>query len=287
MTDVTRPALRYHGSKWLAAPWIIGHFPDHHCYVELFGGGAAVLLRKDPSPIEVYNDSDGEIVNFFRVLRNRPKQLLKMLELTPYARAELDLSYENHAGTIERARRTFVRMWQGHQSSRPAARPSWRYQKSPNRRYVIKDFTQLGFLEGAIARFREVQIECGSYEDVIRRFDTPNTLFYCDPPYVTATRSERWREKAYGAHEFSDEDHRALAKRLKGIEGMAVVSGYPSALYDELYAGWTRTTKSMAVDGRPHRSGNKAQRRRVEALWISPAASARARQGSMFQETAP
>ncbi|HFC10149.1 MAG TPA: DNA adenine methylase, partial [Chloroflexi bacterium] len=90
MTTLAPPApiLRYHGAKWKIAPWIIQHFPPHTTYVEVFGGSAGVLLRKPPAPIEVYNDLDGEVVNFFRVLRERPEELARAVEFTPYARAE-------------------------------------------------------------------------------------------------------------------------------------------------------------------------------------------------------
>ena len=94
VTKIARPALRYHGGKWNLASWIISHFPVHECYVEPFGGAASVLLQKSRSPLEVYNDLDGRVVSFFSVLRERPDELARLLSLTPYARAEYELSYE-------------------------------------------------------------------------------------------------------------------------------------------------------------------------------------------------
>lgn len=289
MSDVkiTRPVLRYYGSKWALAPWIIAHFPVHHSYVELFGGGGAVLLRKAPSPIEVYNDADGQIVNFFRMVRERPAELVALLDATPYARAELDLAYEPTDDPLEAARRLFVRMWQGHGGSRATWRTGWRYQRNANqRRSVVANWRQHDRLLAVAERFKDVQIECADALTVIRRFDTAETLFYADPPYLADLRSERWGRVGYGEHELDEDGHRALAEALNNIEGMAIVSGYPSPLYDELYRGWGYFTQDVAVDGRVHRSSNGKQRRRTEALWVSPAALARARRVSMFAEGA-
>lgn len=104
-----RPALRYHGGKWRQGPKIIAHFGEHRVYTESFGGGASVLLRKPRSHAEVYNDLDGEIVNLFRVIRDRGEELCHKLMLTPFAREEFDLSYERIEDCVEQARRTLFR----------------------------------------------------------------------------------------------------------------------------------------------------------------------------------
>lgn len=110
MTTCSRPALRYHGSKWRAAPWIIAHLPDDHdVYIEPFGGSAAVLLQKARSPIEVYNDLDGDVVNFFRLLREQPDELIRAIHWTPFAHAEQQLSREPADDPLEAARRFYVR----------------------------------------------------------------------------------------------------------------------------------------------------------------------------------
>ena len=93
MTQITRPALRYYGGKWAVADWVIRHFPHHDCYVEPYGGAGSVLLNKQPSPLEVLNDLDGETVNFFRVLREQPEALMRAIELTPFSREEYECSY--------------------------------------------------------------------------------------------------------------------------------------------------------------------------------------------------
>lgn len=110
---IKRPVLRYHGGKWLLAPWIIEHFPAHKKYVEPFGGGGSVLLQKGRSDAEVYNDLDGAIVNLFRILRNREQteKLQWLLERTPYSRTEHQDAYEPSDDPVEQARRILIRSW--------------------------------------------------------------------------------------------------------------------------------------------------------------------------------
>lgn len=242
---VTRPALRYPGGKWRLAPWIIGHFPAHECYVEPFAGAASVLLRKDPAPYEVLNDRDGQVVNFFRVLRERPDEFIRRVELTPWSRREFELAAEPCDDPLERARRFFVRCWQSYSGGGVSHwSTGWAYQqrRSSNKPKVLTWLDQ-SHLCAVADRLRRVQIEADDALAVIRRFDTPDTLFYVDPPYVQSTRS-KWAGKMY-VYEMDDVDHRELARVLHAVEGMVVVSGYPSALYSELYAGWrVETTRS-------------------------------------------
>ena len=262
----SRPALRYYGGKWRIAPWILSHFPKHVCYVEPFGGGASVLLQKEPSRIEVYNDLDGEVVAFFRVLRERPQDLIRAIKLTPYSREEYKAAWEPATDELERARRLYVRSRQGRGGCTREAFTGWRFQRTDNRgKSLTGDWLTVAHLEDACKRFLEVQIENDDALKVIERYDTPQTLFYVDPPYVTDTRYETARREY--RHEMSDDDHRALAAGLQKIKGMVIVSGYPSELYQELYAGWRRVEMVTHTD-----SATAA----TECLWLSPSADARA-----------
>lgn len=108
-SKVTRPILRYHGGKWKLAPWIIANMPPHRGYIEPFGGGASVLLRKARSYAEVYNDLDGEVVNVFRVVRDRGEDILRALRLTPFAREEFIEAWEPSTDNVEQCRRTIIR----------------------------------------------------------------------------------------------------------------------------------------------------------------------------------
>ena len=268
-----RPALRYHGGKFRLAPWNLSHFPTHNHYVEVFGGGASVLLCKPPSKIETYNDIDHAVVTFFRVLRECPNELIRVLELTPWSREELKLSRRPADDELETARRLFVGAWQGRGKATAQWSTGWRYEVLPIRgvRAYADAIEATANLRLVAERLRRVQIECDDWRNVLARYDSPATLFYLDPPYLASVRSDRWHNKAY-RHEMTDGDHRDLSGLLAGIEGMAVVSGYPSMLYDELYAGWVRFMKRTQAD-----IGAT-----VECLWVSPSASAQAKQAAMF-----
>lgn len=273
ITDVTRPALRYFGGKFRLAPnWIIPQFPQHTCYCEPFGGAAGVLLRKEPSMFEVYNDLDGEVVNFFTQLRSHPDELIRMIELTPYARAEQITAFEPCGDDIERARRLYVRCWQSHGGGRTQWRTGWRYQVNNNRgKTLISDWNQTDHLQAIIQRLKLVQIECDDALRVIKRYDRTDTLFYIDPPYMAHTRSIRWRKKVY-LFELNNDYHRKVGELLNSIRGMAVISGKPSELYDEMYAGWRRLQRTVPTD---------FQSKTVECLWISPNTVKRQRQLGM------
>lgn len=264
-----RPALRYYGGKWRLAPWVIAHFPAHECYVEPFGGAASVLLRKPRSPLEVYNDLNGEAVNFFRVLREKTDMLIETLYLTPWARAEYELSQQVDAdlGDVERARRFYVSSWMGFGGGRARWRQGWRYQVRAGTLWKpsAESFTELDHLYQVVDRLRGVQIECRDASDVIRRCDAPTTLFYLDPPYIHSSRS-KWLD-VY-AVEMSDDNHRDLATLARSLEGMVLVSGYPSDLYAECYEahGWQRVETAARTNG----GGAITSAARIEALWLSP-----------------
>jgi DNA adenine methylase len=262
---VTRPVLRYHGGKWLLAPWIIQHFPAHRVYVEPFGGAASVLLRKPRSYAEVYNDLDGEIVNLFRVLRDpaQARELVRLVRLTPYARIEFELSYITADDPIEQARRTLFRSFAGHGSTLTGKWPTgFRNNVTRSGTIPATDWRNLPEpLEAIVERMAGVVVENRPAADLIRTYDGERTLFYIDPPYPADTRNARWARRAY-RHEMTDDDHRELAHLVRPLRGMVVISGYACDLYDqELYAGWERVTHHTHADSALDRT---------EVLWISP-----------------
>jgi DNA adenine methylase len=273
-------ALRYHGSKHRIAPWIVSHLSAHVCYVETHGGSAGVLLTKPRSKLEVYNDLDGEVVNFFRILRDRGDELARAVELTPFARAEYELSYEpcDDDDPLEQARRFFVRCWQSRHGSSPI-RSGWRFQRDLQERNHSKRFAQevergMEAMLNVAARLKGVQIECDDALNVIGRYDAPTTLFYVDPPYLHGTRVSIQNGHRMYAQEMSDDDHCQLAEALNSIKGMAIISGYSSPLYDELYRGWQVVTR------REHKESGAFS---VECLWLSPRASEVAVQKPLFE----
>lgn len=258
-----RPALRYHGGKWLLSDWLLRQFPQHRVYVEPFGGGGSVLLRKPRSYAEVYNDLDSEIVSFFRVLQNKEQsvELERLLRVTPFAREEFVLAWSPTTDPVEKARRLVIRSFMGfgsaaHNSSRATGfrACSTRSGTTPAHDWVnypdqIRTFC---------ARLSGVVIENRPAADVIMQHDGPETLHYCDPPYVHTTRNKR--QVGNYRFEMNDAYHADLAGVLNEVSGMVIVSGYRCDLYDSLYSGWARIDALSRADG---------ARARVESVCIN------------------
>lgn len=271
--NVRRPVLRWHGGKWLLAPWIIGHFGEHHVYVEPFGGAWSVGMRKPRSYGEVWNDLDGELFNLFRVLReaSQAKELVEHLRLTPFARDEFNLAYQVSDDPVERARRLVVRSFMGHGSDGASGiyRTGFRANSNRSGSTPAKDWVNLpDSLETAIERLRGVVIENRPAKEVMATHDGLRTLHYVDPPYLPETRKRTNRRTDNGGtyrHELTLDDHTDLLEFLTDLRGMVVLSGYPAALYDEMLPGWTRVEREALADG---------AQPRTEVLWLNPAATA-------------
>lgn len=275
--DVKRPLVRYHGGKWRLAPWIISHFPPHRVYVEPFGGGGNVLLRKPRSYAEVYNDLDGEIVNLFRVARDRGDELVRLLELTPFSREEFRASYEAADDPLEQARRTVTRSFQGFGSAAICGETSG-FRANSNRSATTPAHDWRNYpaaLAKTIERLRGVVIESRDAGQVVAAHDSPSTLHYVDPPYVHSTRSAKTRgtptRKAY-KFELSDDEHRTLAATLHGLLGAVVLSGYHCEMYADLYGDWQRVERRALADG---------ARERVESLYLNEVAANHLKQASL------
>jgi DNA adenine methylase len=189
---VKNPLLNYHGGKWIIAPKIVSLFPPHRSYVEPFGGGGAVLLFKERSHTEVYNDLDDDIVNLFYVVRDRSDELAKKLGYTPYARKELELAFQKTDDSLEKARRLLIRSMLGRSSSsiNIETRTSSFRTKQPHVRKIMAnvwaDFPKR--INEICARLQGVIIENKNAFDLIKQFDAEDTLFYVDPPYLLQTR---------------------------------------------------------------------------------------------------
>lgn len=259
MTVPTRPVLRWHGGKWLLAPWIIEHFPEHEAYVEPFGGGASVLLRKPVSRLEIYNDLDGEVVNLFRVLRSNPEDLCESVRLTPFAREEFTEAYEKADDSLERARRMLIRSHMGFGSNAVHRRSGFRAAGLRAGVLPVHNWSDMpDVIRDVGERFRSVVIENKDAMKVMASNDGASVLHYVDPPYVFATRGDKGKDYA---HEMSDDEHSDLLTFLKGLSGMVVLSGYQSEMYDGILKGWHRVEKAALADG---------ARERTEVLWINP-----------------
>lgn len=264
---VSRPILRYHGGKWLLAPWIISHFPSHRIYTEVYGGGGSVLLRKKRCYAEVYNDKWGLVVNVFQVMRDPElsARLKELLELTPFSRDEFNGCNEQIfkiKDPVEKARRTIFRSFAGFGSAATNANyqtgfraNSSRYGTTPAQDWVNYPKN----IEAFVERLKGVIIENKNAIDILKQHDSEETLHYVDPPYVHATRNIKRKNFAY-EFEMTDEDHIKLSEVLNGLKGMVIVSGYPSDLYDELYKDWAIVRREALADGAA---------KRTEVLWMN------------------
>lgn len=262
MHKVTRPMIRYHGGKWRLAPWIISHFPSHRVYVEPFGGAASVLLKKPRSHAEVYNDLDAEMVNLFRVARDRGSELRRSLELTPFAREEFDLAWQPADDLLERARRTVVRAAMGRDAASATMHRKCTFRvhtgSQTRQATTMQDWTNFpAALDGIIDRLRGVAIENREASEVMAAYDGKDVLHYVDPPYVVSTRPTFNDYR----HELDDAGHVALIESLRSLKGKVLLSGYDCELYRDLLRGWRKVERQAFADG-----GNA----RVEAVWLSP-----------------
>ena len=266
-------AFGWYGGKYSHLDWLLPLLPTTMHYCEPFGGSAAVLLNRVPAPVETYNDIDGELVNFFRVLRVQKEQLLEAIGLTPFSREELREAVRpvnSEATDLERARQFFVRARQVRTGlAQTASEGRWAHCKLTSRAGMAGAVSRwLGSIEGLAEiaqRLLRVQIENAPALEVIKRYDSPETLFYCDPPYVHESRSDT---NAY-AFEMSDDEHRALAQVLHNVKGKVALSGYQCNLMDELYGDWhyikAPSKKAHSTNTRP----DAVKQMRVECLWIN------------------
>ena len=253
------PPIGYYGAKTRVATRIAALLPEHGHYVEPFAGSLAVLLAKPPSHIETVNDLDGDLMTFWRVLRDRPADLETACALTPHARAEHQAAYAPADDDLERARRVWVLLNQGR--GHTLGRTGWRFHADPSG----SDLSMPGYLRSytariapAAARLARVSLECRPALEVICAYGRhPGVLIYADPPYVgTARNSGGYR------HEMTTETgHRDLADALRSCRAAVVLSGYHSPLYDELYVGWHRH------EIRAHSGNGTGDKTRTEVLW--------------------
>jgi DNA adenine methylase len=259
-----RSPVKWHGGKHYLCHRIINLFPPHNTYVEPFGGGASVLLNKEPSPVEIYNDLDHSIVRLFRVIRNDADRFQKLLCLTPYSEAEFAADLPDTTDETELARRDFVR-WRMSLGGRGKAFSYTKHRVRRGMADVVSGYLSIidEVLPLIVQRLRSVQFIERSATEVIRIWDSSETLFYCDPPYVHSTRNKRTLD-AYGV-EMSETGHRELASVLRKATGRIILSGYPSPLYEELYGDWLHFDCDIAN----HASGASSKSRMTERLWCN------------------
>lgn len=267
---MTAPPFPYFGGKTLLADRITALFPTHRHYVEPFCGSLAVLLAKPASVMETVNDLDGDLVTFWRVLRDQPDALERACALTPHSRAEHTSSYDrsDDLPEVERARRVWVQLTQGRGGV--GVRSGWRHYVAPAGgtgmpAYLRGYLTRFG---PAVQRLAQVSLECRPAEEIIERYgQEPEVLLYVDPPYLGLSRANgadnRGGTKRYRVEMLDETSHRALLGQLRACRAAVVLSGYPSPLYDDVLAGWDR----IEIPTGTGQSARAETSRRTEVLW--------------------
>jgi DNA adenine methylase len=282
-----RSPVRWYGGKGQMLGKLLPLLPPHHTYCEPFAGGAAVFFAKAPAPVEVLNDVDSGLVNFYRVLRNPAMfaEFARLCALTPYSREEWEAckaSWQAETDPILRAWRWFVWVRQtfGGGGQRWGGWQMVISESAGGMAHSVTNYLQaIDGLPAVHARLQMAQIEHSDWADFLTAYDTPATLFYCDPPYIDTARGRH----RY-AHDFAAADHGDLVARLLTLQGMAILSGYAHPLYTPLEAaGWQRidvATAAHTVQTRGAGSG-RDKAGRIESLWLNPACQA-ARMGPLF-----
>lgn len=257
----------WYGGKFSHQDWLLPLLPSCHHYCEPFAGSAAILLNRPPSPVETYNDLDGEVCNFFRVLRDESEELQRLIALTPFSREEFSIACEldPELSNVERARRFYIRARQVRTGlAQTASLGRWANCKNTSRAgmsgVISRWLGGVQALPDIAERLLRVQVENRPAIDVINLYDSPETLFYCDPPYVHETRGD---SKAY-EFEMTDNQHLELAKTLNEVQGKVAFSNYDCPLLNELYpqARWFKHVS-------PPRTNHATKGKRVEVLWTN------------------
>ncbi len=253
--------LGYVGGKFQIANWIIKHFKFHKRYVEVFGGGAHVLLQKQRLNIngyeEIYNDTNDDLLNFYKVVLKNPEKFFERCEYLPYSRKfykEWNEDWKNGRkgkDDFERAVRYFLLqkfcfsgIFLG--SFGGGGKRINAFRSASNR---IPNF---------VKRFQRVLIENFDYEDLIEKYDGPGTLFYCDPPYICDG-------EFYGVKDF---DHERLARVLKKAKGMIVLSYYPCKELKKLYGDWWINSKRVNKMAHLTRAENGEKKAEVSEILL-------------------
>ncbi|HEL9598127.1 TPA: DNA adenine methylase [Streptococcus suis] len=249
--------LRYPGSKWNLASKIADLLPEHKSYIEPFFGSGAVLFTKPASAIETVNDLNSDVVNLFKMVRDRPLELAEKLFLIPYSRQVYDETFaQKPAGEIEKAVNFVIRSVMSH-GFRVIEKSGWKNDiNGRERAYAVKHWNDLpDVIQEMTLRLKQVQIEHRPALELIKRFDKQDVCMYLDPPYVLSTRTR----KQY-SHEMEDQDHLELLRTIGQSKAKILLSGYDSELYSNYLDGWHRLEFDATAE-----QGLK----RKEIIWLN------------------
>lgn len=258
--------LKYHGGKYYMAPQIVALMPPHVHYVEPYAGGLAVMLAKDCVGVsEVVNDIDGDLMNFWNVLKEATASVAMRTRLEFTAFSETEWNYACQDLPRDQVMRAWAFFVKCRQSLAGRMEDFATLTKNRIRGGMNEQVSAwLGAIDGlplVHARLQRVAIRNKPALEVIEEEDSPNTLFYLDPPYREETRSA---PKVY-RYEMSVRDHYELLLALLSVQGKVMISGYRSQLYEDMLLGWELHTFDVPNNAA---SGNKKQRKE-ECLWCN------------------
>ena len=253
-----KAVMKYPGSKWSIANWIIRFFPEHHSYLEPFFGSGAVLFNKPRSNIETVNDLDGNVINLFEQIKRDPERLAHEIYFTPYARQVYNDAFASvPADSLGQAVNFYIRLNMGQGFRTNGKKVGWKNDvQGRERSYASQDWCNLpDKIMQAAERLRGVQIECMPAVELIQRFNYPNVLVYADPPYVLSTR----HGKQYRC-EMDDREQNNLLDVLLAHKGPVLLSGYDNALYNDRLRRWRREETT---------SYSQVCSKRREVVWMN------------------
>lgn len=249
--------LKYPGAKNRLVNWLICFVPEHKLYIEPFFGSGALLFNKKPAYLETINDIDGDIINFFKVMREDGESLSRAIALTPYAREEYEAAYKpiENIDSFERARRFAVKCWQGFGCGN-RYKNGFRSGKSVGSPNPARAWSSLPeTIQFAVYRLKKVQIENKNAIKLISEVRDRDAFIYADPPYLLSTR-----KKYLYNNEMTDKEHEELLKVLIDSPAKIMLSGYDNEMYNDMLCGWNRAeTNSQAENGLS----------RTEVIWYN------------------
>lgn len=231
--------MKYPGSKWSIAEWIISFFPEHHSYLEAFFGSGAVLFNKPRSNIETVNDLDGNVVNLFEWIKKDPERLAHEIYYTPYARQVCEEAFAAvPEDSFGKAVNFYIKLNMGRGFRTTGERVGWKNDvQGREKAYAKQDWCNLPEkIMQAAERLRGVQIENRPAVELIERFNNKKVLIYLDPPYMPEVR----HGKQYKHEIFDRNSHAQLLETAKAHKGPVMISGYETDLYNDMLRDWYR-----------------------------------------------
>lgn len=258
-------AINYFGGKYQWLEQLYNFFPEHTHFVDLFCGSMSVALNKKPSKLDTANDLDGCVINFFTVLRDQPEELFQQLELTPVSRQEYKNCFPIYSDDpVEWARKFFVRCRMSFQGSGLKENTGFNACINTTERGLSKNVSKylsaVERLPEVVQKLKQIQIENLDYKECIKKYDRSGTFFYVDPPYELRKRNYK---KWYNIEFESDNHHIDLRDSLTNIQGFAMVSGYESDFYKDLYKDWE------FIKLQPKKHSMKGAKLQEECIWIN------------------